>query len=65
MEVEDLSSTNGTFVNDKRIEKGHLTNGDRLRIGRVELKVERQTLSRRRNLSSRRSAFRGFVLTVP
>jgi pSer/pThr/pTyr-binding forkhead associated (FHA) protein len=43
MEVEDLSSTNGTFVNDKRIEKGHLTNGDRLRIGRVELKVERQT----------------------
>lgn len=43
MEVEDLSSTNGTFVNDKRIEKGHLINGDRLRIGRVELKVERQT----------------------
>jgi pSer/pThr/pTyr-binding forkhead associated (FHA) protein len=43
MEVEDLSSTNGTFVNDKRVEKGHLGNGDRLRIGRVELQVERQT----------------------
>jgi pSer/pThr/pTyr-binding forkhead associated (FHA) protein len=42
LEVEDLSSTNGTFVNDKRIERSALTSGDRLRIGRVELKVERQ-----------------------
>ena len=40
--VEDLSSTNGTFVNDKRIKKANLENGDRLRIGRVELTVERQ-----------------------
>jgi pSer/pThr/pTyr-binding forkhead associated (FHA) protein len=45
LEVEDLSSTNGTFVNDKRIKKGHLASGDRLRIGRVELMVERQTQS--------------------
>jgi pSer/pThr/pTyr-binding forkhead associated (FHA) protein len=42
LEVEDLSSTNGTFVNDKRIDRGALINGDRLRIGRVELTVERQ-----------------------
>lgn len=42
LEVEDLSSTNGTFVNDKRVKKGHLAHGDRLRIGRVELTVERQ-----------------------
>ena len=42
LEVEDLSSTNGTFVNDRRIRKGHLVTGDRLRIGRVELTVERQ-----------------------
>ena len=42
LEVEDLSSTNGTFVNNKRIAKGHAADGDRLRIGRVELKVERQ-----------------------
>ena len=40
LEVEDLSSTNGTFVNDKRVEKGQLANGSRLRIGRVELAVE-------------------------
>jgi ABC transport system ATP-binding/permease protein len=43
LEVIDLSSTNGTFVNDKRIEKASLSNGDRLRVGRVELTVERST----------------------
>ena len=41
LEVEDLSSTNGTFVNDVRTRKGRLTSGDRLRVGRVELTVER------------------------
>ena len=40
LEVEDLSSTNGTFVNDKQVDKGQLENGDRLKIGRVELTVE-------------------------
>jgi pSer/pThr/pTyr-binding forkhead associated (FHA) protein len=41
LEVIDLSSTNGTFVNDKRIERARLSSGDRLRVGRVELKVEK------------------------
>ena len=41
VEVVDLSSTNGTFVNDRRIEKATLANGDRLRIGRVEMTVNR------------------------
>ena len=41
LEVLDLKSTNGTFVNDKRIEKAKLATGDRLRIGRVELTVNR------------------------
>jgi len=41
IDVEDLSSTNGTFINDRRINKGQLSSGDRLRIGRVELMVER------------------------
>ena len=39
VEVEDLASTNGTFVNDKRVERAQLANGDRLRVGRIELKV--------------------------
>jgi pSer/pThr/pTyr-binding forkhead associated (FHA) protein len=41
LEVVDLASTNGTFVNDKRIERARLSSGDRLRVGRVELRVER------------------------
>src|ERR1700724_1007230 len=45
LEVVDLKSTNGTFVNDKRIEKARLATGDRLRVGRVELTVEKQGLS--------------------
>ena len=42
LEVVDLKSTNGTFVNDKRVQKARLETGDRLRIGRVELTVEKQ-----------------------
>src|SRR6476646_6095518 len=41
LEVVDLSSTNGTFVNDKRIERAVLGNGDRLRLGRCELTIGR------------------------
>lgn len=40
LEVVDLSSTNGTFVNDKRIERAEVASGDRLRVGRVEFVVE-------------------------
>jgi pSer/pThr/pTyr-binding forkhead associated (FHA) protein len=42
LEVQDLESTNGTFVNDRRIERATLANGDRLRVGRFELRVELQ-----------------------
>jgi ABC transport system ATP-binding/permease protein len=37
LEVRDLESTNGTFVNGKRIERARLTSGDRLGVGRIEL----------------------------
>jgi pSer/pThr/pTyr-binding forkhead associated (FHA) protein len=39
LEVVDLSSTNGTFVNEKRVERARLAHGDRLRVGRVELTI--------------------------
>jgi pSer/pThr/pTyr-binding forkhead associated (FHA) protein len=42
LEVEDLSSTNGTFVNDKKVDRANLASGDRLRVGRVELTIERK-----------------------
>jgi pSer/pThr/pTyr-binding forkhead associated (FHA) protein len=39
LEVVDLKSTNGTFVNGKRVDKAVLADGDRLRVGRVELTI--------------------------
>jgi pSer/pThr/pTyr-binding forkhead associated (FHA) protein len=41
VQVVDLSSTNGTFVNDRRIDRATLAAGDRLRVGRVELTIAR------------------------
>ena len=41
LEVVDLSSTNGTYVNGKRVKRAQLKSGDRLRVGRVELEVAR------------------------
>jgi pSer/pThr/pTyr-binding forkhead associated (FHA) protein len=49
LEVEDLRSTNGTFVNDRRVRRAHLDAGDRLRVGRVELIIERQEFKDTRN----------------
>jgi pSer/pThr/pTyr-binding forkhead associated (FHA) protein len=36
--IEDLSSTNCTFVNNKEIKSHHLKDGDIIRIGRTRLK---------------------------
>jgi pSer/pThr/pTyr-binding forkhead associated (FHA) protein len=41
LEVEDLQSTNGTYVNDKRVRKAPLAQGDLVRIGRVKLAVSK------------------------
>jgi pSer/pThr/pTyr-binding forkhead associated (FHA) protein len=41
LEVFDLKSTNGTYVNDRRVDHARLAIGDRLRVGRVELTVDR------------------------
>lgn len=41
LEVVDLASTNGTFVNGQRIDRAVLKDGDRLGVGRVELVVTR------------------------
>ncbi len=42
LEIEDLKSTNGTFVNDKRVRKAPLAAGDLVRIGRVQLAVSQR-----------------------
>ena len=46
VEVEDLSSTNGIFVNDKKVRRANLASGDRLRVGRVELTLEKQAMAK-------------------
>jgi pSer/pThr/pTyr-binding forkhead associated (FHA) protein len=38
--VEDLSSTNGTYVNEKRITEAQLTQGARLRVGETVFRFE-------------------------
>ncbi|MFM8414241.1 MAG: ATP-binding protein [Planctomycetota bacterium] len=35
--VGDLKSSNGTFLNDKKVERAEITSGDRIRIGRSVL----------------------------
>lgn len=41
LEVVDLDSTNGTYVNGQRVTRASLTDGDKLGIGHVELMVSR------------------------
>ena len=41
LEVVDLESTNGIYVNGERVSRAHLIPGDRLKVGRVELDVGR------------------------
>jgi len=40
LEVIDLESTNGTFVNGERVARALLKKGDRLGVGRVEMTIE-------------------------
>ena len=37
LEVRDLDSTNGTFVNGSRVDSARVVAGDRIQVGRVEL----------------------------
>jgi pSer/pThr/pTyr-binding forkhead associated (FHA) protein len=39
LELEDLGSTNGTFVNGQKVTKTVLSDGDKLTIGRVQFVV--------------------------
>jgi pSer/pThr/pTyr-binding forkhead associated (FHA) protein len=41
LQVKDLNSTNGTFVNGKRVKTAALNEGDRLSVGRLELMVSK------------------------
>jgi pSer/pThr/pTyr-binding forkhead associated (FHA) protein len=43
LEVEDLSSTNGTFVNDKRVSRHVLSEGDVIKIGETQILYKTDT----------------------
>lgn len=45
LQVEDLDSTNGTYVNGARVVRAALRTGDRLGIGKVDLVVSRGSRS--------------------
>src|SRR3954463_1314673 len=45
IEVVDLKSTNGTYVNEQRVDRAELKSGDRLRVGRLELMITKQDLN--------------------
>ena len=45
LEVRDLESTNGTYVNGERIERARLASGDKVQVGRVELVALREMSS--------------------
>ncbi len=42
LQVLDLQSTNGTFVNGQRVTEAHLKAGDKLGVGQVELVITRE-----------------------
>jgi pSer/pThr/pTyr-binding forkhead associated (FHA) protein len=42
LQVDDLESTNGTFVNGQRVMQASLKTGDKLGVGRVEWVVTRE-----------------------
>jgi len=39
LQLEDLGSTNGTFVNGKKVRRTQLSDGDKLTVGRVRFVV--------------------------
>jgi pSer/pThr/pTyr-binding forkhead associated (FHA) protein len=43
LEIEDLGSTNGTFLNGKKVMKATLTDGDTLTVGRIQFVVNAGT----------------------
>ncbi len=43
LDLEDLGSTNGTFVNGRKVRRAPLIAGDRLKIGRVTFDIRTES----------------------
>ena len=47
LDVEDLGSTNGTYVNGHKIGKSTLNDGDKITVGRVAFRVNAESNAQR------------------
>jgi pSer/pThr/pTyr-binding forkhead associated (FHA) protein len=52
VEVEDLGSKNGTFLNSLPIQRSTIKTGDRIQIGRSELEIRLEPLTEKNRLAS-------------
>ena len=43
LDLEDLGSTNGTFLNGNKVKKSALIHGDKIKVGRVEFLVNSES----------------------
>jgi pSer/pThr/pTyr-binding forkhead associated (FHA) protein len=50
LDVEDLGSTNGTWVNGRKIARAPLMPGDKLKVGRVEFEIRSANVADRPSL---------------
>lgn len=55
VEIADIGSKNGLWVNGSRVSQGVLRDGDLLKVGSQELRLSRQVASRRRTTTGARS----------
>ncbi|MBI2609488.1 MAG: sigma 54-interacting transcriptional regulator [Deltaproteobacteria bacterium] len=62
--IEDLTSTNGSFLNKQKIEKAKLLKSNVIEIGKTRLKVEIQTVTHKKILE-KNEAFHGIVTRSP
>ena len=40
LEIQDLESTNGTYVNGRKVDRADLKDGDEIGIGRIRMKAQ-------------------------
>ncbi|OFW46374.1 MAG: hypothetical protein A3J29_17905 [Acidobacteria bacterium RIFCSPLOWO2_12_FULL_67_14b] len=45
--IEDLGSTNGTYVNGRKVVRSTLNDGDKIKVGRVEFRVNAESNAQR------------------
>src|SRR4051812_29821280 len=63
-EIRDLGSTNGTFVNDRRVERAKLSSGDHIAAGQSIFRVRVETASQRAGESETATGSRTLTVSL-